>query len=516
MATVKKGGYIVASALVVIVSAFVASHFGLFKKENLDKLVPGGNNSTTTAEVDEDAKTFWIGVVTFPGYAGAQMMNEGFAPNIESYFYKEYGFQVGFKILNDFNASREAWKSGAVDLLWVTADAYTTEADGLKEFHPKFLWQVDWSRGADAIVVRKNINTVADLKGKKIAFATMTPSNSFLINLLNSSNLTYNDIEVVQVPDAIAAADAFKSGNVDAAIVWSPDDEACVTAVQGSKVLVSTATATNIIADGFIAKQEVLDKYQKELIQLYEGWMKGNALINSSDEYRVKAAKILQAGYEVDYDFCYGGLGKVRLVTHGDNLNFFGINNSFTGVTGDKLYTKMVKEYKKVGLIPQNVNTYWRDASTLKIVSNANLSGADQQAEAAAEFHAPTQEDYKKVEISNKSITVNFDVGSSVLDDNAKTIIDLSFADAIKEFGNALIKIEGNTDNTGDAGRNKELSKKRAQAVADYLTSEYNVNSNRFLIVGNGSDNPVNPSADNNSKAARDKNRRTDFKLVAN
>jgi NitT/TauT family transport system substrate-binding protein len=50
----------------------------------------------------------------------------------------------------------------------------------------------------------------------------MTPSHTFLLWLLEAGNLTYDDIMPVKVANAIDAADLFKKGQVDAAVVWSP------------------------------------------------------------------------------------------------------------------------------------------------------------------------------------------------------------------------------------------------------------------------------------------------------
>jgi len=84
--------------------------------------------------------------------------------------------------------------------------------------------------------------------------------------------------------------------------------------------------------------------------------------------------------------------------------------------------------------------------------------------------------------------------------------------DIAKAFGNSRIRIEGNTDNTGNYQANQQLSKKRAQSVADYLIQEHGFPRNRLIVVGNGPDQPV---ADNGTERGRAKNRRTDFELIA-
>ena len=74
--------------------------------------------------------------------------------------------------------------------------------------------------------------------------------------------------------------------------------------------------------------------------------------------------------------------------------------------------------------------------------------------------------------------------------------------------------MEGNTDNVGSAGTNKALSEKRAKSVADYLKSQYSMDANRFIIIGNGPSKPVIGCEANTDEACKAKNRRTEFQLI--
>ena len=453
-----------------------------------------------------------IGVVTWGGYAGGQYFNEGFKANKNSRFYKDYGFGVDFKVLDDFVASREAFKRGDVDLLWATIDAFPTEASEMADLQPQVVFQADWSRGGDAIVVRRGISNVADLKGKKIAVAELTPSHSFLLWLLDAGGMTVNDVELVAQASAIDAAEAFKAQQVDAAVVWSPDDEACLAAVAGSRILESTKSASNIIADVFVAKKSWVNQNQKKLQQLYEGWMKGAAEINSNDGNKRKAARILAENFEgVNEDWAYKAINNVRLTTHGDNLNFYGMNTAYNGVTGDRLYGRMSQVYKDLGYIEGRAPT-WREIANSSAVRAANLSGSAHDAEPEKTFTKVTEtEGEAKEAIATKRVSINFRTGEHQLDENAKYIIDKEFVEIAKAFANARIRIEGNTDNTGGHDSNVALSQKRAEAVRNYLVQEHGMPRNRFIVIGNGPDNPV---ASNSSESGRAKNRRTDFELV--
>ncbi|MBI1226776.1 MAG: OmpA family protein [Bacteroidetes bacterium] len=474
---------------------------------------------TSSTANDSDAETggapsdaIKIGVVTWGGYAGGQYFNEGFKANTDSRFYKDYGFKVDFKVLDDFVASRDAFKRGDIDLLWATIDAFPTEAGEMADIQPQVVLQADWSRGGDAIVARRGIGSVADLKGKKIAVAELTPSHSFLLWLLEAGGMTEKDVTLIKQASAIDAAEAFKAQQVDAAVVWSPDDEACLSAVAGSRILESSKSASNIIADVFIAKKAWVDANPKKMQQLYEGWMKGAAEINSDPAAKQKAAKILSENFEgVSQEWALKAIDNVRLCTHGDNLNFFGLNPDFKGVTGDRLYGRMTQVYTDLGYITGRTPS-WREISNSTAVRNTNLSGPENAAEGQKTFTEVTKkEGAEKETIATKRVSINFRSGEYKLDENAKYIIDKEFVEIAKAFANARIRIEGNTDNVGNKASNVALSQKRAEAVRDYLVSEHAMPRNRFIVIGNGPDNPVES---NDTEAGKAKNRRTDFELV--
>ncbi|MEL6924453.1 MAG: phosphate ABC transporter substrate-binding/OmpA family protein, partial [Bacteroidota bacterium] len=493
---------------------FMGSDMGRDLIEQADSGDSGSSSSSSAATSTGGSRSddvIKIGVVTWGGYAGGQYFNEGFRNNSQSRFKKEYGIDVEFVLNDDVDASLNAWKKGDIDLHWYTIDAFPTIIGGLKDFDPVVLWQADWSRGGDAIVARRGINSVADLKGKKIAVAELTPSHSFLLYLLEAGNLKISDVEIVSQASAVDAAAAFKSNSVDAAVVWSPDDEQCVRAVSGARILESTRNASNIIADFFFAKRDFVRNNQDKLNKLYEGWMKGASEINNNASNKQKAAKILAEGLNIPEGDALASINNVRLVTHGDNLNFFGLNTDYKGITGEDLYRRMTDEYKRLGFAEGSVPS-WNRIRDTRAVQSSSLTGAEHDAEGQKVFAKATKEDETKEAIATKPVSINFRTGEFQLDENAKYIIDKEFVEIAKAFANSRIRIEGNTDNVGSESSNIRLSKKRAQSVADYLINEHNMPQNRFIIVGNG---PNKPLASNSTAEGKAQNRRTDFQLVA-
>ena len=75
----------------------------------------------------------------------------------------------------------------------------------------------------EALVVQKNspIQSVADLKGKRIALNKGSNVHYLLLNILEVNGLKLEDIQVIYLPPADARA-AFERGSVDAWVIWDP------------------------------------------------------------------------------------------------------------------------------------------------------------------------------------------------------------------------------------------------------------------------------------------------------
>lgn len=73
------------------------------------------------------------------------------------------------------------------------------------------------------IIVPQNssIQSVADLRGKKVALQRGSSAHYLLLKVLEEQNIPFNEVEVVSLPPADARG-AFEQGNVDAWSIWDP------------------------------------------------------------------------------------------------------------------------------------------------------------------------------------------------------------------------------------------------------------------------------------------------------
>jgi NitT/TauT family transport system substrate-binding protein len=477
----------------------------------------GGLFNKKSSGGGSDDDVLRVQLVTWPGYAPGLYFNEGADANTRSRFFKDYGFKVEFTTENDLINAMNAWLSDEYDVIVQTADAYPlyTSIPDVMAFNPRAFIQTDWSRGGDAIIAKRGINSINDLKGKSIALAVPAPAQTMLITALESAGMSIEDVKVVKTTDNIAAAELFQSNDIDAAVVWSPFDIEATSKVPGSKILLSTVEQSHIIGDIMLAKESVMKEKKDMFNGFYEGWMRAVSEINSNAGNKEKAAKYLGEFLQAPLADAKAAMTTVHYASHGDNMDFFGLNKAYKGMQGGDLYDKMNVKFAQMG-DSEGRGPAWRSViNTSPILSSdSKLQGQKYASEGAKVFTAPTSKAKTVTPLASKPVSISFPTGQYQLSENAKTIIDLQFAETAKSFGNMRIRIEGNTDNVGSKANNQRLSEARAKSVAAYLQNTYQMNPNRFVIVGNGPDKPVPGCEGNQNAECKAKNRRTDFELI--
>ena len=110
---------------------------------------------------------------------------------------------------------------------------------------------------------------------------------------------------------------------------------------------------------------------------------------------------------------------------------------------------------------------------------------------------------------SQKSVLFKFD--SDKLTDEGKAGLD-EVAGAVTTNADAMLLLEGHTDNTGDKTYNIQLGERRIEAVKRYLAVDKGVPVYKIQDISFGSDKPVAP---NDSKEGREQNRSVTLTVLA-
>lgn len=168
--------------------------------------------ASVTARAAEPLK---IGYSDWPGWVAWQVA-------IEKNWFKDVGVDVKFEWF-DYSASMDAFSAGKLDAVLMTnGDALVTGAGGARNVA---ILITDYSNGNDMIVAKPGVNSVTDLKGKKVAVEVGLVEHLLLRNAMKKAGMKAGDIEIVnaktnEMPQVLASKDIAAVG------AWQPSSRA--------------------------------------------------------------------------------------------------------------------------------------------------------------------------------------------------------------------------------------------------------------------------------------------------
>jgi sulfonate transport system substrate-binding protein len=161
----------------------------------------------------------------------------------------------------------EAMASGSVDIGGVGDAPPVFAASGGEQVEIVGARQTNGDQ--DAVVVPKNspITSIAQLRGKKIAYGSGSSGNYNLLTVLTKAGLTTKDVNLVNLQPADALA-AFTSGSVEAWDIWPPYVQQVV-AQDGARVLATGSGYGSPYSFEVASKSAVANPAKAAAIKVY-------------------------------------------------------------------------------------------------------------------------------------------------------------------------------------------------------------------------------------------------------
>lgn len=200
-----------------------------------------------------------------------------------------------------------------------------------------------------------------------------------------------------------------------------------------------------------------------------------------------------------------GNLAATKVRFEGDDLR-----------VAQSIDSRVTPAEERLTIAEQNAQRVSGQIDELMAISNAARGGAKAAQDTADAAVAGVNATNNRItELDNyvvqTSSVVNFKVNSAVLSPDAKASLD-GLAQNTSALKGYYIEVTGFASSDGSAARNKELSKRRAQAVLDYLIDTHNIPLRRIGVsYGYGENQPI---ADNATREGRMQNRRVEVKLM--
>ena len=477
-------------------------------------------------------RTVRFAINVWAGWSPIIYANNGFKPGK---LWKTPGgkdFKIELVLIDDPIAMRDAYAAGNLHIGWATLDMLPLFLEGLRKdsrVMPRVYQQVDWSNGGDGIVVRENIKTMADLRGKTVVLAQNSPSHFFILNALINAGVQPSEVNFKFTQDAFQAAAAFNADKtISGCVSWAPDIYNLEKA-RGNRMLVTTSTANKLIADVWFARAD----FAKDNPDIVEGITRGvfDAMIDlKAQDAKQRVAKLMASGYSIPETDTLGMLGDAHSTNYAENRDFFLNQNNPTSF--ERTWNTAYFLYKRINAVTQQ--TPFDQVMDFSIIQKlaAEPKYSSQKNEYDIQF-APASAGAvrgEKDEILTKTVVIHFfpnswDLNKKVTrnaegkeveelyDPNVSFVVE-EIGKLAGQYGAARIVVEGHTDGSMKASVPKslvqELSLNRANSVKEAILRKFpSLQPNQFSTAGIGWDRPAD-TADPENNA---KNRRVEIKV---
>jgi NitT/TauT family transport system substrate-binding protein len=185
----------------------------------------------------------------------------------------------------------------------------------------------DNSTGNDKIIVAKEINSIEDLKGKKVAAEEGTVDHFLLLQGLKKAGLSAEDIEFVPLETGKAAA-AFVAGQVDAVAVFAPFTTQALKRPE-SKELFTSKDFPGSISDHLVFTRKFVDQHPDRVQAVVDSWFATLDYMKANQE---KAYEIMSQRAGVSLDEYKAYADGTQIFTVEENLKAFQPGNDMNSL----------------------------------------------------------------------------------------------------------------------------------------------------------------------------------------
>ena len=465
-----------------------------------------------------------IEISEYAGYAGLIAANGGLEPSENSLFFKNHGFKVRLTVSEGENWS--ALNEGKIAASVTTTDVLAVYG---RQLHVTVPVQIGYSRGADGLVVRKDITRINALKGKVIATAQFTEVDFFIRYLAQEAGLEVaalssldsrpnpDRVNLVYTEDGFAAGELFaaelKSGKnrLAGCVTWEPKVSEVVTGSKGQAHVLTTNRNLLIVSDVLIVHRTFAEQQPKIVEGLVQGVLEGNRMVR---DHQNDYLDVVGRAFKWSRDETRDELSKVHLSNLPENLAFFSGRIDEAGSFGG-IYQSAVLAYGS-DLI-KNPPGADRFVETRYLQAAEKSGRFKEQKIAIAPIRTGNATAVETNPLLSKDIRFLFTPNDSTLDlangDNMTSLDDIRKLLQVSPGSTVLLR--GHVDNAqipvfrkegGEAYvRTKalqamELSQKRADEIKRLLIEKHRVDPKRLESVGRGWEDPAGTDSAQNRR----------------
>lgn len=313
--------------------------------------------SLATLVTSASAEPLKIGYSDWPGWVAWEI-------GIKKDWFKEEGVEVKFEWY-DYVESMDAYVSGQLDAVGMTnGDALVTGSTGKPSVG---ILINDYSNGNDMIVAKPGIESVKDLKGKKVGLEEGFVSHLLLLKALEMNGMSPDDVTIVNTPTN-ETPQVLASGAVDAVAAWQPSSGQALKVVAGSKPIFTSKDVPGLIYDNLYVSPESLEKRRDDWKKVIKVWYKIVAFMKDEDNLD-EALEILASRVSVKPDEYEPFLGGTKILTGEEVKPVWAKAEGLSSVYGSSKISDDFNVAHKVYEKPADYEKYLDPSLTLEVLA---------------------------------------------------------------------------------------------------------------------------------------------------
>lgn len=272
----------------------------------LTAVFANGSAEASSAEASKQDLTK-VRVAYMPNYASLNSV----VAAMETGAFAEQGIEVELVEFADGPTIIAAMESGSIDVGYIGHGAHKLCINGRAK-----IFAMAHIGNGDAVLGLKShgVNSVADLKGKKVGYASGTSSEIILKWALEDAGMTMDDVVGMEM-DASGIVSAMNSGSLDAAACWSPSTFIILEANGDDAVKLAdnlTFSDKSASISSWIVMNSWAEKNRDLLVRFTKGLYKG---MDYRAENIEQTAKWVAQAIGSDYDTMYLQRGDAEWIT---------------------------------------------------------------------------------------------------------------------------------------------------------------------------------------------------------
>ncbi len=211
----------------------------------------------------------------------------------------------------------------------------------------KSVMLLDFSLTADAIIAGKDIKTIADLKGKSVAFEEGTTSDILLNYALNRNGLSIADVKPVPMPAADAGS-ALIADRVPVAVTYEPYISAAKKQDLNLNLLFTAGEDPGLVSDVLDVRDDVAKAKPGQVLAMLRAWQ------DALDDYRAHTTE--------DRKIIADAVGSPPddLTAAFDGVRYYSVKEAQQAFAGDftsKTFVDVLKAAKQAKLVTKDVTS---------------------------------------------------------------------------------------------------------------------------------------------------------------